>query len=306
MAGKLYIFDLMPFMHAGHVNKRSYLQRIEDLGSRARSVYTYTGGTSLIFNTLYEVVGTGDIVFCSDRHPTIKQEMYSEYKANRDHNHEITMERKAAEYILEKCNATILYRAGYEADDIIYTLVRKLHDVYEEIYIYTGDSDLYFLVDDKVSIRPSNSKGKYVTRENYEQTKVKGNCYRYNSITMAKICGGDSSDNIPCLPADVWKQFSENMYKDALYPYMGDKDTVRYWVSMLCPGALPQVDLVFPLDVPDVPTEFSAIDLQSVRNWGDAINNKVFRGTGLKGFDVKPYVEDMQVNLGIYSEENND
>ena len=304
MASTLYVIDLMPFVHAGHVNKRSFLHRVEDIGSRAREVRTYTGGTSLIFNTLYDIVGTGDIVICSDRRPTIKQEMLPEYKATRDHNPEITAERKAAEYILQKCNATVLAYSGYEADDIIYTITRKLHDMYDEIYIYTGDSDLFFLVDDKVTIRPSNSRGKLVTRENYEKTKVHGNYYRYNSITMSKICGGDASDNIPSLPGDVWEEFSEHMFAEPLYPHMGNKETVSYWVSQLCPKALGQVNLVFPLDVPDVPLEFTDIDLHAVRNWGNAINNKIFRGSGDKSFDVAPYVEEMQVKLGIYSEED--
>lgn len=303
MANTLFVLDLLPFVHAGHVNKWSFLHRVEDLGSRVQEVKTPTGGVSLVFNTLYDIIEKGDIVICSDRRPTIKQEMYPEYKANRAHNPEINVEKRAAEYILEKCNATVLYYAGYEADDIIYSIVKQQHDNYDEIYVYTGDSDLYFLVDDKVTIRPASSKGKTVTRENYEKTKVHGNCYRYNSITMTKICGGDAGDNIPPLPGPVWEQFSQNMYAEALYPHMGDKNIVKFWVGQLVPEALPQVDLVFPLDVPDLPTEFSTIDKYAVRNWGSAINNKIFRGTGDASFDVAPYVEEMQVKLGIYSQE---
>lgn len=303
MNNTLYILDLLPFVHAGHVNKRSVLTRVEDLGSRVHSVTTPTGGASLVMNALYDIVGTGDIVICSDRRPTIKQDMFADYKANRFHNNDITIERKAAEYILEKCGLSVLYYAGYEADDIIYTLVQKLHNSYEEIFIYTGDSDLYFLVDGKVSIRPTSTRGKTVTLETYEKTPIKGRCYRYNSITMSKICGGDSSDNIPCLPDDVWKKFADNMFAEPLYPHMGNKETIRYWISMLCPEALSQFDLVFPLDVPDVPLTFSTPSISAIRNWGSAINNKMFRGTGDPSFDVKPYVEEMQITLGIYVEE---
>lgn len=303
MRDTLYIIDLLPFIHAGHVNKHSFLYRVEDIGSRVREIRTYTGGTSLIFNTLYEIVGKGDIVICSDRRPTIKQDMYAEYKANREHNHEILMERKAAEYILEKVGATVLAYSGYEADDIIYTITKAVHEKYEHIYIYTGDSDLYFLVDEKVSILPSNSRGKTVTRENYESTKVHGNYYRYNTITVSKIGGGDASDNIPGLQGKVKEDFTKYICVDSLFPYMGNKDILRYWVEYAVPEALGQVDLVFPLDVPDVPLQFSNIDLHAVKNWGDAINNKIFRGSGDRAFNVAPYVEEMQVNLGIYSEE---
>ena len=228
--------------------------------------------------------------------------MSPDYKANREHNPEIRQERDAAEYILQKCGISVLAYPGYEADDIIYTLVNKLHDRYDKIYIYTGDSDLYFLVDEKVSIRPSSSKAKSVDINTYEKTKVKGNMYRYNSIPLAKICGGDSSDNIAPLPPEIWSKFSERMFAEALYPHMGNKELVTYWCSSLCPEALYQVDLVFPLDVPNVPLEFSEVDMQAVKNWGDAINNKIFRGAGDPNFDVKPYIEDMQVNLGIYTQ----
>ena len=40
-----------------------------------------------------------------------------------------------------------------------------------------------------------------------------------------------------------------------------------------------------------------------IKNFGDAMRNKMFRGRGDANFDVKPYVVDMQ-NKGYYLEEN--
>lgn len=301
---KLYIFDLMPCVFAGNVNKRSKLEYLVEGGSHCYSVTIPTGGVSLIFNELYNIVGTGDIIFCSDRNATIKKEMFPEYKANRDHKPEINVAKHVAEYILDKCNGTVCYCPGYEADDFIYTLVKKYHDVYDKIYIYTGDSDLYFLVDDKVSIRPSSSNAKTVTRENYERVIKKGVITRYNTTTFAKICCGDSSDNIPGLPRQVFDQFGATMYSDNMIEHLGNKEIVKYWMGILCPEALPQVDLVFPLDVPEeeLPTEIKEMDKRMIRNLGASMNNRVYRGSGDANFDVTPYVEELY-SLGYYVEE---
>lgn len=298
MAKVLHIFDLMPFVHAGHVNKYSMLEDYVDLGSSCKVLRTPTGGTSLIFNKLYEICGKGDIVFCSDRNPTIKKGILPEYKGNREHKHDIEVEKGAAEYILQKCGFTVLASAGYEADDYIYSVVKKFHDNYDEIIIYTGDSDLYFLVDDKVHIEPSSSRAKRVTRATYEDTKVHGDYYRYNSITMCKITGGDYTDCIPPLSQELIDKLRV-MFSDSMLPVLGDKDTVRYFVSIFAPEAVKQVDLVFPLDVDELPDRFTEPCKEYICNWGDVINNKNFRNLADPEFDPSPYIKEMQ-SQGLY------
>lgn len=304
MERNLYIFDLLPMIFAGSVNKWSKLEHLVDAGSRCYSVTIPTGGVSLVFNELYHIVGTGDIVFCSDRNATIKKEMYPEYKANRNHNPNIKVAQNVAEYILKKCNGTVCYCPGYEADDFIYTLVRKYHDVYDKIYIYTGDSDLYFLVDEKVSIRPSSSNAKTVNLQNYERVIKKGVVTRYNTVEFAKVCCGDHSDNIPGLPRAVFDKFGAVMYSDKMIEHLGNKELVRYWIEQLCPEALPQVDLIYPLDVPEdeLPKEITEMDKSLIRNLGASMNNKIYRGTGDANFDVTPYTDELY-SLGYFVEE---
>ena len=298
----LHIFDVSPFIHAGHVNKYSRLEQLVDMGTTWKLQTTPTGGISFLFNTLYEVVGKGDCVFCCDRNPTIKKDMLPTYKSNRNHDRSKQVDKGAAEYILQKCGCTVLARAGYEADDIIYSLVNKFRDAYDHIYIYTGDSDLYFLVSDKVSIRPSSSKAKTVTMENYEQIAVKGGI-RYNCITTSKIIKGDSSDCIPALPRDKQDTFIKYLYKEDFFPFLGNKKFVKDWTDYLCPDISPQVDLVFPLDVDDLPNDFEEPDKQMIVNFGDAMNNKLFRGLATPNFDIKTYVKEMH-DRGLYVEED--
>lgn len=302
MLKTLHIFDMLPFIHAGHVNKYSRLERLIDLGSTWTTQVTPTGGCAWILKHVYQAMSEGDVVVCSDRTPTIKKEMLPEYKSNRDHKEVINVEKRAAEYILQKCNVSVLARAGYEADDIVYSIVKKFYNEYDKIYIYTGDSDLYFLVDDKVSIRPSSSRAKSVDRDNYERVAKKGGM-KYNCMTTSKIIGGDSSDCIPALTLDKQYEFANAMYREEFFPHLGDKEFVKYWVNILCPWANRQVELVFPLDVVDLPNGFKIPNKQMLINFGDSMNSKDFKGRAAIDFDVEPYVVEMHEH-GIYIEED--
>ena len=101
MPRKLYLFDTAPFIHAGRVNRHAKMELVRVEGTKYFTQTTPLGGVSLIFNTLYSVVGTGDIVFACDRNPTIKKDLIPGYKENRNHNDpDINIQKGAAEYLL--------------------------------------------------------------------------------------------------------------------------------------------------------------------------------------------------------------
>lgn len=304
MPKELHIFDLMPFCHAGHVNRYSFFEQLIDSGATWKTQRTPAGGISLLLNNVRDVINKGDVVFCSDRNPTIKKDMLPSYKGNRKHNSDVTVEKGVAEYILEECGCSLFARAGYEADDIIYTIVKQCHDMYDAIYIYTGDSDMYFLVDDKVSIKPSSSTGKYVTRSNYENVSIKGSNYRYNTITLSKILHGDTSDCIPALPRNIQKKVTSFFTNDAIFPLIGDKDTLMYYARMGFPEAIPQIDLVYPLFVDDIPTDFKKPNWNLMCCFGNAMHNVNFKNYTRPDFEIEPHVAEMQ-SRGLFIEEAN-
>ncbi len=297
----LALIDVSPFIHAGHVNKYSALSLIQGDAVRCYTLTTPTGGTSLLFNTIYNLYGKCDIAFCCDRNPTIKKDMIPGYKSSRDHNREIQVEKAAAEYILRECGGTVLAYSGYEADDIIYSLVQKFHNFYDHIYIYTSDSDLYFLVDDVVSIRPSSSRAKMVTKENYRE--VNKTHAVYNTITMNKIVFGDATDEIPKMPDDIRDKFVETFRTLNQWEKCGDKDFVLKMTQALVPEAVQYVLNVFPLEVEDLPNSFDEMDKQMLINFGNAINNKFYRAYKADpSFDIDKHIEKMH-SLGYYVEE---
>lgn len=298
----LYLIDVSPFVHAGSVNKYARFERTVENGSVWDTLVTPAGGISLIFNVLYNIVGRGDIIACCDRNPTIKKERIVGYKSNRHHKHEIEIGKQVAEYILDKCNISTIAYDGYEADDIIYTYVRRLYNQYDHIYIYTGDSDLYFLVDDKIEIMPSSSRAKHVTRENYESTPLHGQFYKYNTITLDKIVFGDKSDCIPPMPNSATEEIREILYSQSDYfENFGNKN---YLLSVAegHPALIEQIEKVFPLEIDNIEFGIKEPNKSAIKNWGAAMHNKNFKGMQSSDFDVDTEVELMQIQ-GMYLEE---
>lgn len=299
----LRIFDVSTFVHAGAVNRHSFVAPdlvLEDDGYRERRIYT--GGVSLLWNTLYDVYGTCDLVFCCDTRPTVKQDMFDGYKATRPHNPEKSKMKKACQYILEDCGLEVLCEDGYEADDFIYSLVRDKKKEYDHIYIYTADSDLYFLVDDNVTILPSSSRAKKVTKQNYTYTAGKKDSYTpYNSMTFTKILEGDKSDNIPGLSDQRCRQLYSIFYNDLYFPYMGDKETMMHVLTPFGEDVKSQCELVFPLDV-RTPSEFKKGDKLRIAEWGNAVKNKLWLHNKPLSKHILDCIEEM-AELGYYAEE---
>lgn len=292
---ELHIYDMMAYIHAGHVNKYSYLNRCIKLGASWENQEIPTGGCSLLFNELYKTVGKGDIVVVTDRDPIVKKEMIAGYKANRHHDRGIEVDKLATEYILQQCNVPLIARVGYEADDIAYTLVEKFKDEYDHIYLYTGDSDWYFMVSPKVSVRPSNSRAKAVDMDNFAD--VVG--YPYNLMTLSKICFGDASDNIPGLPKDKANLIWDKLATETFRYQMGKKEALTNVFKAWWPSCLPQIDNVFPLWIDDVPDEFVAPNMYAIRNFGAAIHNKLFSGRKDASFNIQEHIDNL-CEQGIY------
>lgn len=297
----LRIFDVSAFVHAGMVNKHAMLlPSLEDTPDFFRERRIYAGGASLIWNTLYYEYGKCDMVFCCDRYPTIKQGMFSDYKCTRQHKPEVSKSKEVCERILSDCGFTVLAEDGYEADDFIYSLVRDMRTVYDHIYIYTADSDLYFLVSDNVSVLPSSSRAKTVTKQNYTYTVRPKEYTPYNALTFYKMLDGDKSDDIPPLH-DVYRRSLREVFDKKLYhPFLGDKEFVTESMSSINPDIANRISLIFPLDI-RVPQTFGKGDKLRIADWGNAFKNKLWRNDQRIPDYIQDSIEDM-ANCGLYAE----
>lgn len=167
--------------------------------------------------------GNTDFVVCTDR-KSIRKQLATEntdYKANRDPDRFTELDSAAIKNtiaLLEQAGITVMGLEGYEADDLIHSIVQQHSDKYEHIVIYTPDSDLGVLIDDKVILmRYKSVYSKYgangnhanfldaharVTKDNYvhyfsEEYSKKGPVtIDYNSLMFYKITVGDVADHI--------------------------------------------------------------------------------------------------------------
>ncbi len=134
--------------------------------------------------------------------PTFRHKKFIGYQAHRPEvEEELKGQMKITRDSLEKAGIPVLLKQGYEADDIIGTIVRKLKVKSEklkvnEIVIVTGDKDLMQLVDDQVKLfMLSNgiSGSELVGPEEVEEKLG----IKPSQVVDYKALIGDTSDNYP-------------------------------------------------------------------------------------------------------------
>ena len=132
---------------------------------------------------------------------TFRNEMYSEYKANRSETPQLIID--SLEPLSELCRAMgfpVLMIKGFEADDVIGSMAKRAEKEGFQVYMVTPDKDYGQLVSDTTFIyRP-----KYGDKE-FEVMGVERVKEKFGIETTAQVIDllglmGDSSDNIPGCP----------------------------------------------------------------------------------------------------------
>lgn len=171
---------------------------------------SYEGNkTGVVFGVLREVLSLQDrfntekIAFCWDHWKPLRSAVYPNYKANRkvaplsqpmvaDKRKEmhVQMRQLRDEILSELGYSNILFEKGYEADDILASVVKNLPDG-ETAIIVSSDHDLYQLLNHKVSIW--NPRKKEMLREEGFRKEYKIDPNRWHCV---KAIAGCVSDNI--------------------------------------------------------------------------------------------------------------
>ena len=155
-------------------------------------------------NMFWRLIGDLDPDYgfaCLDsKEPTFREEVYTEYKANRvAMPDEFYSQLPLIEEFLSLCDASIIRLPGYEADDLIGSVIsffrRERKDL--EFYIVSSDKDLLQLVSDGVYFCEYKNKKLEVLDEARVIEKMG---VRPAQIPDYLALLGDSSDNIPGVP----------------------------------------------------------------------------------------------------------
>ena len=152
---------------------------------------------------LFEMIRTkkfdiGSIAVAFDvSHQTFRVEKYDKYKSNRsampdDMRPQLSIIKEA----LEAFNIPVFTKVGFEADDIIGTISKKMCDEGHKVYILTGDQDSFQLIDKEGCVNviiPQNGVNKVF---GWDEVFEKLGVYP-NRIIDYKALRGDVSDCIP-------------------------------------------------------------------------------------------------------------
>jgi DNA polymerase-1 len=128
--------------------------------------------------------------------PKFRTEVYPEYKAHRPSTpDELKMQVGHLDEILSAMNVPTVKAEGYEADDVIATLSRKVPDDVE-LMLVTGDQDAMQLVDGNVKVLRT-TRGVSETKTYGRNEVIEEYGVTPEQIPDYKGLVGDSSDNIP-------------------------------------------------------------------------------------------------------------
>ncbi len=175
--------------------------RAPRINSKGQNTSAAFGFTNTLLDILQAQKPTHIGVVIDYSGPTFRNEMYAEYKANRDATPEDI--KKAVPYIrqiLSALNIPLLEVPGYEADDVIGTIALKAGKLGLPVYMVTPDKDFAQLVNENVKIYKPKSKGNEI--EIWGVDEVKENFGVPHPINVIDILAlwGDTADNVPGCP----------------------------------------------------------------------------------------------------------
>jgi DNA polymerase-1 len=134
------------------------------------------------------------LVYCFDRkEPSFRHELYTEYKAHRDEMPEnLVPQVPYLKKLTEALGVAQVEQAGFEADDVIGTLVSLAQQNHVASVIVSGDKDFAQLVRPQVSLYDTMKD----VRTDVDGVKAKFGIRPDQMIDYLAIVG-DSSDNVP-------------------------------------------------------------------------------------------------------------
>ena len=140
---------------------------------------------------------------------SFRNEMYPAYKAHRPPPPEdLIPQFDLIKKLVDLMEISQVSQAGFEADDIIGSVVTQWKDDFDEVFIASGDKDLMQFIDDKVKMLDTMKSIVYGPAEVFEKMRV-----HPNQIVDYLSMLGDASDNIPGMKGIGAKGASELLSK---------------------------------------------------------------------------------------------
>lgn len=125
--------------------------------------------------------------------PNFRHQLYKDYKANRSAPpEELSYQFPLIDELIGKLKLAQIQMPGFEADDIIGSIVVQNKHLCDEIIIVSSDKDLMQFVHEKIFVMDTKMEQRYDSQKVFEKMGV-----RPDQIVDYLSLVGDSSDNIP-------------------------------------------------------------------------------------------------------------
>ena len=227
-------------------------------GMPTNGLYAFT---SMLLNVIRDHRPTHLVVTFDPPGDTFRHTLYEDYKANRDSPpEELAVQMPHFRRIVKALNIPCLEVPGYEADDVIGTLVRSPLRAGKDVVVLTGDKDLYQLVDAQTRLLDS-MRGKEVdVAAVFERFQVGP-----ERVADVLALSGDTSDNVPGVPGigekTAGKLIAEFGYVDALLGRIGEVSGVKRRENLSAHAEQTRLSLKLVTIATDVPLSVDEADL---------------------------------------------
>lgn len=149
------------------------------------------------------------VVFDSGRE-TFRHKLYEEYKSERTETPgDLVSQLPLIKEVIAAYGLRTLAKEGFEADDIIATIAKRLAKKGIDIYIVTSDKDLFQLVNDNIFIYDVYKDIVFDAEKTKEKFGIKEPAMIRDILALA----GDSIDNIPGVPGIGMKRAIDIVHK---------------------------------------------------------------------------------------------
>ena len=194
---KLFLLDGHALVYRAHF---AFITR-PLINSKGLNVSAISGFTRLLWDVMKNQSPTHLAVAFDLSGPTFRNEMFPEYKANRDAQPEdITLAFPYIHQILEAFKIPVITKQGFEADDVIGTIAKQAEKEDFTVYMMTSDKDYAQLVSEKIYFYKPGRKGGEVEVMGVPEVLEKWDIARVDQVIDVLGLQGDAVDNIPGIP----------------------------------------------------------------------------------------------------------
>ena len=197
MVKKLFLLDGMALVYRAHF---AFISR-PILTSKGVNTSALYGFTQTLLDILKNQQPTHLAVAFDTAAPTQRHVEFADYKANRQEMPEdLSAALPHVRRMVEAFNVPVLICDGYEADDIIGTLVRRAEKEGFQSYMVTSDKDFGQLVTPNTFIYKPGRSGEEVEILGLPEIQSRWGVQRPEQVVDVLALMGDASDNIPGVP----------------------------------------------------------------------------------------------------------